>query len=108
VEALVQQELDAGIPHDRIVVAGFSQGGAMALYTGLQLPHQLAGVLCMSGYLPLSEPASGLTGVFEPTASAIKTPVLMCHGKLDSMVIERRQRLRPETNEHTQNRHAYS
>ena len=58
----------------------------MALYTGLQLSHPLAGVLCMSGYLPLSEPDSGLPGTFVPSAPALKTPVHMCHGKLDSMV----------------------
>ena len=51
VDALIAAEVAAGIPLDRIVVGGFSQGGAMSLYAGLQYPGRLAGVLVMSGYL---------------------------------------------------------
>ena len=53
----------------------------MSLYTGLQLDARapLAGVVCMSGYLPNSD-------TFQPSACALKTPVLMCHGELDPMV----------------------
>ena len=65
---------DAVIPRNRTVLAGFSQGGAVSLFTGLQelqAEDGFAGVLSMSGYLP--RPAG-----FEP--SSTETPVLMCHG----------------------------
>ena len=61
------------------MVGGFSQGGAMALFTGLQYPEALAGVLCMSGYLAKSEG-------FELAAAAASTPVLHCHGVVDEVV----------------------
>jgi predicted esterase len=81
VKGLVEAELSDGMAANRIIVAGFSQGGAMSLYTGLQLDMStpLAGVLCMSGYLPNPHP-------FTPSAAALKTPVCMCHGALDPMV----------------------
>ena len=50
---LIQKEIDSGIPANRIILAGFSQGGAMALYTALRYPHALAGILALSTYLPL-------------------------------------------------------
>lgn len=52
---LIQQEIDAGIPADRIVIAGFSQGGAMAIYTGLMAKVKLAGIVSLSGWLLLSK-----------------------------------------------------
>jgi predicted esterase len=55
ITTLVEEEISAGIPADRIVIGGFSQGGAMALYAGLQYPSRLAGVLCLSGYLAHAE-----------------------------------------------------
>eukprot|EP00038_Savillea_parva_P030929 m.81581 g.81581 ORF g.81581 m.81581 type:complete len:273 (+) comp9413_c0_seq2:61-879(+) len=63
------------------VLGGFSQGGAVALWTGLQRTgaDPLAGVLCMSGYLPQPQ-------VFSPTPSAKKTPVLLLHGEADPVV----------------------
>lgn len=51
---LITAEVDAGIPANRIVVGGFSQGGAMTLLTGLTCERRLAGLVVMSGWLPLS------------------------------------------------------
>lgn len=53
--SLIQQEIDAGIPADRIVLGGFSQGGAMSIYTGLMAKVKLAGVVSLSGWLLLSK-----------------------------------------------------
>ncbi len=52
VNALIAEELENGIPLERIVVGGFSQGGAVSLFAGLSYPGRLAGIVCMSGYLP--------------------------------------------------------
>jgi len=55
VEALIAREESRGIPARRLVLAGFSQGGAMALYTGLRHPERLAGILALSCFLPLAD-----------------------------------------------------
>lgn len=81
VEALVAREKARGIPASRIVLAGFSQGCAMALQTGLRHPETLAGLLCLSGYLPL---ASKLPA--ERSAASLATPVFMAHGRADNVV----------------------
>lgn len=83
VDALVAAQGRKGIPPGRVVVAGFSQGGAMALYTALRHGSTLAGALVMSGYLPH---ASGvLDGGLGPAQAA--TPVLMLHGGDDPLVL---------------------
>ena len=79
VNQLIAEELEAGIPLDRIVVGGFSQGGAMSLYAGLQYPGQLAGVLVLSGYLAAAER-------FELAPEAAGTPVAHFHGEDDPTV----------------------
>ena len=83
--ALIEQEVARGIPYERIVLAGFSQGCAMALHTGLRLPHRLAGIMALSGYLPLADrfPTE------RHTANA-RTPVFMAHGTQDPVVILKR------------------
>lgn len=53
VQNLIDNEIKAGIPADRIVLGGFSQGGALALYSALTFPHKLAGVVALSCWLPL-------------------------------------------------------
>lgn len=53
VQTLIQNEIQAGIPADRIVVGGFSQGGALALYSALTFPQRLGGVVALSCWLPL-------------------------------------------------------
>lgn len=76
---LIEEEIAAGIPASRIVVGGFSQGGAMALYAGLQFPGQLAGVCVMSGYLAAAE-------AFKLAPEAAATPVAHFHGQIDPTV----------------------
>ncbi len=81
VEALIAREIARGIAAERIVLAGFSQGGAIALYAGLRRREPLAGVMALSTYLPLEqafqhERASGSTAV----------PVFMAHGSADPVL----------------------
>ncbi|MBV2180440.1 dienelactone hydrolase family protein [Castellaniella sp. MT123] len=78
---LIAREAERGIPQERIVLAGFSQGCAMALYTGLRLEHRLAGLIGLSGYLPLR---NTLAAELHPANAA--TPIFMAHGT-DDMVV---------------------
>ncbi len=80
--ALIAQEVARGIPAERIVLAGFSQGCAMALHTALRLPQKLAGIMALSGYLPL---ADRLTAERHPANGS--TPVFMAHGTQDPVVV---------------------
>ncbi len=81
IDFLIQTEIDRGISSDRIVLAGFSQGGAIALHTALRYPHKLAGVLALSTYLPLHSKLS------TETHSANKnTPIFMAHGIFDDVI----------------------
>jgi phospholipase/carboxylesterase len=83
--ALIAHEIERGIASENIVLAGFSQGAAMALHTALRLPHRLAGIIALSGYLPLADRLQG-----ERTPANAHTPVFMAHGKSDSVVPARR------------------
>ena len=80
-QALIRREIDAGIPAARILLAGFSQGGAIALHTGLRHAQPLAGILALSSYLPL---ADSLTA--EAAAANRGVPVFMAHGEQDPVV----------------------
>ena len=81
VRDILAREHAAGTPYGRMVLAGFSQGGAMSLFTGLQQPaeQQLAGVLAMSGYLVA-------TAKFAITDAGRATRALHCHGTADEVV----------------------
>jgi phospholipase/carboxylesterase len=79
--ALVRRERERGVAADRIVVAGFSQGGAMALFLALRWPERLAGVMALSTYLPLGEK---LAAEAHPANAAV--PLLMAHGTFDPIV----------------------
>lgn len=79
---LIARERDRGIAPERVVLAGFSQGAAMALHTGLRWPHRLAGVVALSGYLPLPH-----TLVTERHPANHTTPVFMAHGAHDTVVL---------------------
>ncbi len=81
IEALIAQEIARGIAPDHIFLAGFSQGGAIALHTALRQSEPLGGVLVLSAYLPLAGAAS-----LEATATSRKTPVFMAHGRNDNVV----------------------
>jgi len=78
---LITREIARGIPAHRIVLAGFSQGCAMALQTGLRYPETLAGLICLSGYLPLHTKLAA-----ERSAANQDIPVLMAHGRIDPVV----------------------
>lgn len=81
VQALVEREAAAGIPRNRIVLAGFSQGGAIALHAGLRQQQGLGGILALSTYLPLH---AKLPAELSPAGRA--TPILMCHGLYDNVL----------------------
>lgn len=81
VEALIAREKARGIPASKIILAGFSQGCAMTLQTGLRHSEKLAGMLCLSGYLPLHEKVP-----HERTEESIDTPIFMAHGRQDHVV----------------------
>jgi len=79
---LIEKEASRGIKYDTIVLAGFSQGCAMALHIGLRFPHQLAGIVALSGYLPLAMAAN-----LEKHSANSKTPIFMAHGTYDPVVV---------------------
>jgi phospholipase/carboxylesterase len=81
IQALIEREIERGVPASRIVLMGFSQGCAMTLMTGLRCPVALAGLAGLSGYLPLLE----LTAAERHAANAA-VPVFLAHGRQDSVV----------------------
>ena len=81
IEALIAQETARGIAANHIFLAGFSQGGAIALHTALRQNMPLAGVLALSAYLPLAD-----TARTEATANSRQTPIFMAHGSRDPVV----------------------
>ncbi|WP_435627289.1 alpha/beta hydrolase [Candidatus Ferrigenium straubiae] len=81
VEALIAKEVARGIAPGNIFLAGFSQGGAIALHTALRQEVPVGGVLVLSSYLPLAESLAG-----EASANAQQTPIFMAHGRNDPVV----------------------
>jgi phospholipase/carboxylesterase len=81
VEALVAREKSRGAPAERIVLAGFSQGGAIALHTGLRHPERLAGILALSTYVPI---AASLPA--EAHTANRTVPIFMAHGTYDPII----------------------
>jgi phospholipase/carboxylesterase len=85
VEELIAREAARGVPAARLVLAGFSQGGAIALQTGLRHSERLAGIMALSTYLPLAA-----TLAAEASAASRDVPIFMAHGRDDSLIaIER-------------------
>ncbi|HSG11883.1 MAG TPA: alpha/beta hydrolase-fold protein [Gammaproteobacteria bacterium] len=80
-EALIARETARGIVPGRIILAGFSQGGAIALYTGLRHAGRLGGILALSTYLPMAERLAG-----EAAPANRDVPVMMAHGTADPVV----------------------
>ena len=78
---LMEREHARGVAYENIVLAGFSQGGAMVLHTGLRSERRLGGILVLSGYLPS---AHTLRGEAQPARR--DTPILFCHGRHDLVV----------------------
>ena len=81
IAGLLDAERAAGIASERLILAGFSQGCAMTLYTGLRYPHRLGGLLALSGYLPLHESLAA-----EASAANKDVPIFMCHGQYDPVL----------------------
>jgi phospholipase/carboxylesterase len=81
VERYICAEVEAGVPASRVVLAGFSQGGAVALFAGLRHAERLAGILALSTYLPFPEQLMA-----DKSAANAQVPILMCHGRQDPMV----------------------
>jgi phospholipase/carboxylesterase len=87
VEELLATQKQRGIAADRTVLAGFSQGCAMALLAGLRHSERLAGIVGMSGYLPLAS-----TTAAERSQANARTPIFMGHGEHDEIVVIERGR----------------
>ena len=81
IDELIAREAGRGVPPGRVVLGGFSQGGAMSLFTGLRYPEALAGVICMSAYLPLADTLDA-----EASAANRNVPIFMAHGTADPVV----------------------
>lgn len=81
IDKLIQDEVNRGIPSQRIILGGFSQGGALGLYAGLRFEQPLAGILALSCYLPLaSELATQISDANRDT------PIFFAHGRQDPVV----------------------
>ncbi len=81
INTLIEKEIARGISANRIAIAGFSQGGAIALQTGLRYKQSLAGILALSTYLPLS------ASLADEASTANKSiPILMAHGENDEVI----------------------
>lgn len=81
VETLLAREKARGVPANRIVLAGFSQGGAIALHTGLRHAERLAGIMALSTYVPLADKLAA-----EANPANLTVPVFMAHGTHDPMI----------------------
>jgi phospholipase/carboxylesterase len=81
VEALIARERARGIAAERIVVAGFSQGGAIALHTGVRHAERLAGIVALSTYLPMAERLAA-----DAVAANRSVPIFMAHGTMDPVI----------------------
>ena len=79
--ALIENELQSGMAPDRIVLAGFSQGGAIVLHAGLHYEKKLAGILAMSMHLPTVAQSAA---AFSPAAKQV--PIMMAHGQSDPVI----------------------
>ncbi|KAG6579750.1 Acyl-protein thioesterase 1 [Phytophthora cinnamomi] len=78
-QAMIDQEVETGIPRSRIVVGGFSQGGAVSYFTGFQTKQPLGGVMILSSFIPREKD-------FRFTSETTGDPVLICHGDADSRI----------------------
>ncbi len=81
IDALLERERSSGIPANRIVLAGFSQGGAIALHTGMRHPAGLAGIIAFSTYVPVADSLAA-----EASSANRATPIFMAHGSSDPMI----------------------
>jgi phospholipase/carboxylesterase len=80
-QEIIQHQIDQGIAAQRIILAGFSQGGAMALYTGLRYAQALGGIISLSAYLPMAAKFNA-----EEYPVNAKIPIFIAHGMFDPVV----------------------
>lgn len=85
ISELIDREASRGIAYENIVLAGFSQGCAMSLQLGLRFPHRLAGIMALSGYLPLANSLA-----LERSNANSNTPIFMAHGVWDAVITPER------------------
>jgi len=85
VNGLLARERERGIPPERIVVAGFSQGGAIALHAALRYPAKLAGIMALSTYLPLADVFANEV-LDDPACGFTDVPIFMAHGRYDPVL----------------------
>lgn len=78
---LIEQEKAGGVPEENILLAGFSQGGAIALYAGLAGPHRLGGIMALSTYLPLQDQV-----FIDGIEARAELPIFMAHGRHDDVI----------------------
>ena len=81
INSIIEEEIEKGIPSENILLAGFSQGGVIALHAGLRFPKKLAGILALSTYLPTTDSLQK-----EKSDANLSTEILMCHGSVDPVV----------------------
>jgi phospholipase/carboxylesterase len=81
IETLIAREKKRGTKAERLVLAGFSQGGAIALHTGLRHPERIAGIMALSTYVPVAEKLSA-----EASAANRHVPIFMAHGTHDPVI----------------------
>ena len=81
IHELINEQMQKGIPSEKIFLAGFSQGGAVSLYCGLRYPKRLGGIIGLSTYLPLAKDLDS-----ERSAANQDIPIFMAHGEYDSVV----------------------
>lgn len=82
---LIEREHDRGVDYDRVVLAGFSQGGAIAMHTAMRFPEKLAGLMALSTWMPLEATIDGEV-MQSPESQPRDLPVLMAHGSFDPML----------------------
>jgi len=81
VDTMIEDQISAGIPADRIILAGFSQGGAIVLQAGLRQQHKLAGIMALSTYLPLPDKLAA-----EKTDENQEIAIFLAHGSIDQVI----------------------
>lgn len=81
IESLIEKELTRGVSSEKIILAGFSQGGAVALHTALRYRKKLAGIIALSTYLPLQASLAG-----EKSVENQSIPIFMAHGTHDEVI----------------------
>ena len=87
IDALIEQEISRGVPADKIVLAGYSQGGAIVLYAGITSRHRVAGILALSTYLPLADQVfDDMKNRANADDDRCSLPIFFAHGTHDDVI----------------------